>query len=232
MKHNQNLYLRLVREHFWGILLLVGLLIASSIAVKAWKAKHPGAMTVIESQAMDMTVMKPPVGAVPVATEVVHLGAFGAKVTYTGSVAPLQEQTIYPRVEGWLRNLNVYDGDNISQGQLIGSVDSPDLGSKVAEAAAGRAAAASEVPKARFDAARMASEKAAADGEIEAAKGEVSRAKAMVTAAEKTVIQKQKEVKSAEANLEYWKAEIAREEKLLEAEIGRASGRERVCVLV
>lgn len=217
MGHNQNICIKLVREHLWGLLLLVALLLGSSFAVKTWKAKHPGSMTVIESQAMDMTVMKTPVGAVPVATEVVHLGKFTAKVRYTGSVVPLEEQIIYPRVEGWLKNLEVYNGDAIPKGRLIAVVDSPDLQTKLAEASAGHAAAASEIPKARFDAARMASERAAAQGEIDAAKGEVARAKATVSAAEKAVVQKQKEVKGSEANLEYWKAEIVRQEKLLKA---------------
>jgi len=209
--------IKLLREHFWGVLLLVVLLIGSSITVKAWKAKHPGAMSVLESQAMDMTVMKPPVGAVPVATEVVHFGQFTSKVTYTGSVAPLQEQVIYPRVEGWLKSFNIYNGDRVSANQLIAVVDSPDLQSKVAEAAAGRSAAASEVPKAQYGVAQMVAERAAAQGEVQTAKSELARAKAMVSAAQKAVIQRQKDVKSAQADLDYWKVEIKREEHLLKA---------------
>lgn len=214
MQHGRNLYIRLLKEHFWGILLLVVILVVSAVSVNAWKAKHPGAMTVLESQAMDMTVMKPPVGATPVATEVVHLGQFTAKVTYTGSVAPLQEQVIYPRVEGSLRNLNAYNGDTISQGQIIAVVDSPDLQTKVAEAAAGQAAALSEVPAAQADVARMAAERSASQGEIQAARSEVARANAMVSAAQRGVAQRQQDIKSAKANLEYWKAEIARQERL------------------
>jgi len=209
--------LKLAKEHLWGLLFLVVILIGSSIAVRIWKSRHPGAMSVLESQAMDMTAMKPPIGAVPVATEVVHLGKFEAKVTYTGSVAPLQEQVIYPRVEGWLTNLHVYDGDTVRQGQLIAVVDSPDLRNKVSEASAGRAVAASEVPVARFNAARMQAEKTAAQAEVQVAKNELARAKAMLAAAEKTVLQRQKEVKSARANLDYWKNEIAREENLFKA---------------
>lgn len=208
---------RLVREHFWGLLLLVVLLIGSGLTVRAWKARHPGAMTVIESQAMDMTAMKPPVGAAPVATEVVHLGEFTAKVSYTGSVAPLQEQVLYPRVEGWLKNLNVYNGDRIAHGQLIAVVDSPDLQTKLAEAAAGRSAAASEIPTAQANVTRMAAERAAAASEIEAAKSEVARAKAMVSAAQRSVTQRQEDVKSSRANLEYWNAEIARMKRLYNA---------------
>lgn len=208
---------RLLKQHFWGVLLLVVLLIGSAITVRVWKAKHPGAMTVLESQSMDMTVVKPPVGAAPVATEVVHLGAFTSKVTYTGSVAPLQEQVIYPRVEGWLKGFSVYNGDKVSRNQLIAVVDSPDLQSKLAEAAAGRAAAASEVPKAQFGVAQMAAERAAAQGEVQTAKSELARAKAMVAASRKAVTQREKEAQSAKANLDYWKAEIKREEHLLKA---------------
>lgn len=209
-----NLF-KLLKQHFWGILLLVVLLIGSSIVVRVWKARHPGSMNVLESQAMDMTVMKPPVGAMPVATEVVHLGEFASKVTYTGSVAPLQEQVIFPRVEGWLKDLTVYNGDKVGRNQLIAVVDSPDLQSKVAEATAGRAAAASEVPRAQYGVAQMSAERAAAVGEVQTAKSELARAKAMVTASRKAVTQREKDVNSAKANLDYWKAEIKREEHLL-----------------
>lgn len=208
---------KVAREHFWGLLLLVVLLIGSSLAIRAWKEKHPGSMSVLESQAMDMTAMKPPVGSVPVATEIVHLGRFSATVTYTGSVAPLQEQVVYPRVEGYLKSLTVYNGDAVSGGQLIALVDSPDLQSKVAEAMANRSAAASGIPTAQYNVAKMAAESVASRGEIEAAKSELARAKSMVAAAQKTVTQRQQEVKSASASLDYWKAEIAREEKLLNA---------------
>ncbi|MHB9037381.1 MAG: efflux RND transporter periplasmic adaptor subunit [Armatimonadota bacterium] len=209
--------IKLFKKHFWGVLLLTVLLIGSGITVRAWKSRHPGSMSVLESQAMDMTVMKPPVGAVPVATEVVHLGEFTGKVTYTGSVAPLQEQVIYPRVEGWLKNLTVYNGDQVSQGQLIGVVDSPDLQTRVAEATAGRAAAASEVPKAQYGVAQMAAERAAAQGEVQTSKSELARAKAMVAASQKAVTQRENDIKSAKANLDYWKAEIKREQNLLKS---------------
>ena len=169
--------MRLLRQHIWEIPLIAVLLIGSSIAVKAWKAKHPGSMSVLESQAMDITAMKPPVGAVPVATEVVHLGAFTAKVTYTGSVAPIEEQVVYPRVEGYLKNLSVYSGDRVSANQLIAVVDSPDLRSKVAEASAGQAAAVSEIPTAQYNVARMSAERAAAVGEVQSAKNDLTREK-------------------------------------------------------
>jgi len=209
--------IKLLREHFWGVILLVALLIGSAITVHVWKARHPGSMSVLESQAMDMTVMRPPVGAVPVATEVVHPGRFTSQVTYTGSVAPLQEQIVYPRVEGWLKSFSLYNGDSVGRNQLIAVVDSPDLQTRVAEAAAGRAAAASDIPKAQYGVAQMAAERAAAAGEVQTAKSELARATAMVIASRKAVTQREKDVASAKANLDYWKVEIKREAALLKA---------------
>ncbi|MDO8684977.1 MAG: efflux RND transporter periplasmic adaptor subunit [Armatimonadota bacterium] len=205
------------KQHFWGIALLIFLLIASNIVVKIWKARHPGAMNVIEAQAMDMTAMKPPTGAVPVATEVVGASGFTAKVKYTGSVAPYTEQNIYPRVEGWLQNLNVYNGDRVPAGKLLAVIDSPDLQTKVAEAAAGSAAAATEIGVAQASSIKMAAERAASIGEIETAKSEVAGAKARLTASRRGVTKAQNELKTANANLDYWQAEIRREENLLKA---------------
>lgn len=204
-------------KHLFSILLLAGMLIASIIGVHVWKQYHPGAMTVIEAQGMDMAAMKPPVGAVPVATEVVGRSSFSAKVTYTGSVAPYTEQTIYPRVEGWLKGLSTYNGDRVSAGQLLAVVDSPDLQTKVAEASAGRVAATSEIGVARSAASRMAAERAAARGEIDTARSEVASANARLSAVRKGVAQAQADLKSAKANQEYWQAEIKREDNLLKA---------------
>jgi multidrug efflux pump subunit AcrA (membrane-fusion protein) len=214
---NRNRIPGFIIQHLFSILLLAGMLIASFIGVRVWKTYHPGAMTVIEAQAMDMAAMKPPIGAVPVATEVVGRSSFSAKVTYTGSVAPYTEQTIYPRVEGWLKGLSTYNGDRVAAGQLLAVVDSPDLQTRVAEAAAGRVAATSEIGVARSSASRMAAERAAARGEIETAKSEVASANARLSAVRKGVAQAQADLKSAKANQEYWQAEIKREENLLKA---------------
>jgi len=179
--------------------------------------KRPGAMTIIEAQSMDMTAMKAPAGAVPVATEIVTRSTFSGKVTYTGSVAPYTEQTIYPRVEGWLRQITVYNGDRVAAGRLLASIDSPDLQSKVNEAAAGRESASSEVSIARMTTAKMSAERSAAQMEVSAARSELAGAKARLAAARKQVTQAQKELNAANANREYWQAEIYREENLLKA---------------
>jgi len=208
---------RLLKQHFWGIALIIAIAVGSSAAVRIWKARHPGAMTVVEAQAMDMTAMKPPTGAVPVATEIVRRASFAAKVTYTGSVAPYTEQNIYPRVEGWLRDLRAYNGDRVPAGKLLAVIASPDLETRVAEAAAGRAAATAEITVAQSGAARMAAERAAARGDVQAAKSDLAGAKARVAAARRGVTQAEEEFNAGRASLAYWQAEIRREENLLKA---------------
>lgn len=200
-------------QHKWSLAILIGLFLISSWAVKHFK--RPGQMSVIESQAMDMTAMKPPTGSVPVATEFVHRGPFSAKVRYTGSVAPFTEQTIYPRVEGWLTGLNVYNGDTVRAGQVLAVLNAPDVQNKLAEATYGHVAALQGVPIAQADLARMKAERSAARGEIGAAGRDVQAAQARVTAAQRMLSQAQKELKSAQASLRYWNAEIRRETNLL-----------------
>ncbi len=201
--------------HKWSLLLLVGLFVVSGWAVRHFK--RPGQMTVIESQAMDMTTMKPPLGSVPVATEFVTRRPFSAMVKYTGSVAPYNEQNIYPRVQGWLTNLSVYNGDKVTVGQTLAVLDSPDLQNKYAEAQSGHTAALKEIPVAQADLARMRAERSAAQREIAGATQDAAAAKARVTATQRGVTKAEKELKTAQANLTYWKAEIKRETSLLKS---------------
>lgn len=202
-------------KHFWGLAMLIGLLIISGWAVK--KYKRPGQMTVIESQAMDMTAMKPPVGSVPVATELVSAGSFSSKVRYTGSVAPINEQNIYPRIEGWLTGLKVYNGDRVRSGQLLAVLNAPDVQNKYSEAAYGHIAALKEIPVSQANLARMWAERNAAKGEVIAAGKDVEGARARLGASKQMINQAQKELKSAQASLNYWKAEFKREGHLLKS---------------
>jgi len=203
--------------HKWSIGLLLALLIGSNIGVKYYKKTHPGKMSVIEAQSMDMAAMKPPTGAVPVATEVVRRGSFSAKVKYTGSVAPLTEQNIYPRVEGWLTRLNVYNGDRVRSGQLLAVLDSPDIQTRLSEATYGHAAASREISVAQSNLARMRAEKSAAQGGIVAAQRDLESTRARLNATQRMVSQIAQELKSARASLDYWKAEFKRQAALLKA---------------
>ncbi len=74
-----------------GILLLIAAMFFARAVVQTYK--RPGQMGVIESQAMDMTAMKPPVGTVPVVVETVGYGEFEAAVSYTARWCPTRSRT-------------------------------------------------------------------------------------------------------------------------------------------
>src|SRR5207247_1788793 len=114
-----------------GVVLLVAVYAASVWAVH--KYQKPGHMSVIEAQAMDMTVMKPPVGAVPVAAMAAKRQRISSTVSYTGSAVPFLDQDVYPRVTGSITWMPFYPGERVRRGQLLARLDAAELGSKVNE---------------------------------------------------------------------------------------------------
>jgi HlyD family secretion protein len=92
--------------------------------------------------AMDMN-MRITSGATPFPVVVVPVerGPIGGMVVYTGSVAPFNEEDIYPRVTGRIVDMPVYPGDAVRPGQVLARLDSVELSSRLREAEAGLAAA-------------------------------------------------------------------------------------------
>lgn len=168
-------------------LILLGVVLLGTILVVR-HFKKPGQMTLLESQAMDMSGMAAPVGSVPVAVEKVRRGPFSSDVTYTGSVVPFNEQEVSPRVFGLIEELFVYPGDRVSRGQLVARLKAPELAAQVEEGA-GRYGASRE----EFSSAREGVKKAQAEQE-ETRAG----------------------LNSARADLNYQEADIKREKVLYE----------------
>lgn len=195
--------LKSAREWARGHLLSLAILIII-IIVSAWAVEHfkrPGQMTVIESQAMDMTSMKPPVGSVPVAIEAVKRTPFQSMLRYSGTVVSFNEQDIYPRIDGRLTGLKVYDGDTVQAGQLLAVLDGADGSS-------------SRPAVAQSQAEQMRAEKAAAESMTVSAASEVKGAEARLTAAKKSAEQAAADLASAKATHDYWKGEFKRQEAL------------------
>jgi HlyD family secretion protein len=92
--------------------------------------------------AMDMN-MRVTSGATPfpVVIAPVERGSITGTVVYTGSVAPFNEEDIYPRVTGRIVEMLVYPGDAVRPGQVLARLDSVELSSRVREAEAALAAA-------------------------------------------------------------------------------------------
>jgi RND family efflux transporter MFP subunit len=94
-----------------------------------------------DRMAMDMN-MRITSGATPfpVVVVLVERGPMSGTVVYTGSVAPFNEEDIYPRVTGRIVEMLVYPGDAVRPGQVLARLDSVELSSRAREAEAALAA--------------------------------------------------------------------------------------------
>jgi len=108
----------------------------------------------------------------PVVLAPVTRGPVAGAVTYTGSIAPFNEEDIYPRVTGRILEMSVYPGDRVEKGQVVARLDDVELTSKVREAEAmvataqaNRTQMEAELSAARFGIAQMQKELAMAEAE-------------------------------------------------------------------
>lgn len=163
---------RPLRVYAWSVLFLAAIAVVVIWVVSSHK--KPGQMTLIESQAMDMSAMKAPAGAVPVALESVATGTFEAAVTYAGTVVPYNEQEVVPRVEGWIETMPVYPGNAVRKGQLLARLSSQDV-QQLSDSASAEAAAADATAAGADD------EIAQAKQSVKAARAELDGAKAEAT---------------------------------------------------
>jgi len=122
----------------------------------------------------------------PVTVAQVERGSIAGTVVYTGSVAPFNEEDIYPRVTGRIVEMPVYPGDRVEKGQVVARLDSVELSSRVREA---------EAMLATAQANRLQME-------------------ADLAAAQQGIVQMQKELAMAEAESGYQHSVAARDEQL------------------
>jgi len=73
----------------------------------------------------------PLAGGIAVSVEPAKFDEITSKVTYTGSATPYYEVSVYPRVEGWLEEIYVDEGDYVKKGQLIARLDRAELTARV-----------------------------------------------------------------------------------------------------
>ncbi|MBI4587918.1 MAG: efflux RND transporter periplasmic adaptor subunit [Candidatus Rokubacteria bacterium] len=99
----------------------------------------------ITAPRLEMT-MSPVVGRIAVVAEPAKVEPIQRKVTYTGSVSPFQEVTVYPRWEGWVEEFKLYEGDRVEQGRAIARLDRGEIGAALQKATATAAATERERP--------------------------------------------------------------------------------------
>lgn len=219
-----------IRAH-WLTLLFIALLFAGTSYIVRTK-RPPGAMTVIEAQAMDMSQTGTPVGAAPVATEKVSLQRFVPTVTYTGSVVAYNDTDIVARVEGWVVDMLVYPGDRVQQGQLLARLDTRERSARLQEAQAGAVAARydreamlREIDQMRAELEEMQNKRDSAQAMVQRAHRELDSARQELEMARAEREEVQADISAAQANADYWQAEDARSDNLLRA--GAISKEER-----
>jgi multidrug efflux pump subunit AcrA (membrane-fusion protein) len=154
------------------------------LAAGAW-AYYANVRTDRPSMDMTMRVGNTPF---PVALAAGARGPVAGTVTYTGSVAPFNEQDVYPRVTGRIVDMPVYPGDAVRPGQVLARLDDVELSSRLSEAEA--MAATAEANRAQME--------------------------ADLAAARHGIVQMEKELAMVEAELAYARAVSDRSERLFD----------------
>jgi len=211
------------RQAVIGVLILAVMLVAVRHVVK--KNRKPGSMTVVEAQAMDMSVMKPPVGAAPVAIETVGPRDFSASVTYSGVAVANSDEDVYPRVVGKIVSLPVYPGDTVKPGQLVARLDSVELSAREREALYGRAAADRARDSASAQSAQATAGRVQADAEVSRAKGAATEAEQNVTRAQAALGESQSNLQAAQAETKQAQNELkaaGHEKEIAQADLTNA----------
>lgn len=191
-----------------------------------WKLRRPGQMTVVEALAMEMEAAKPPEGVLPVTTEIVKPVPFEVAVTYTGTVAPLNEEVVVARVTGRLTWMPYYAGDRIRKGQLIAKLDNAggEYAAREAEAAYGALAALHERHMAEAEREQSEAQKRQAQAMVQSAKAMqleaekmVAEKQAMLAEAQSMAQQASAGVSEAERNLQLAQAQLREAERMVTA---------------
>ncbi|MGI4787380.1 MAG: efflux RND transporter periplasmic adaptor subunit [Janthinobacterium lividum] len=208
-----------------GMALLV---MAAVVGGTVWTVRHehtPGQLDVLTAQVMDMSAMRPPAGAAPVALASVRRGSLADTVTYTGTVLALNAQDISPRITGTLVALPVYPGDTVKKGQLVARLDTAEVGAKTDQAVRVAREAQSAATVARLN--HQLHHQAALDQAsalVQASQQQIADSQADAQAALAGISDADAAVQSASAQTAYWNTEIVREKQLADA--GAASQQE------
>lgn len=208
------------------------LLLAASILVARWAVqtqRRDGAMTPIESQAMEMNTPAPE-GTIAVELAAAKMRPVGETVTYTGQAVGFVEQQVVPRVTGTIVEMPVYVGSKVKKGDLLVRLDTSEIAPEVAmrRAAADRAAQGVGVATLEFQAAQQAVTQARAEARM--ADGAAAEARAMLEAklqerataaselasAEAEAAASQAGIDRAKADRDYMVAELERSKALLD----------------
>jgi HlyD family secretion protein len=181
-------------------LIAVAMLLAAG--AWAWSANRSGGMAM--NMSMRATSASTPF---PVTLAAVERGPVAGTISYTGSVAPFNEEDVYPRVTGRIVEMPVYPGEAVRPGQVVARLDDVELGSRVREAESGAVAATAT-------AAQMEADVAAAHHGVAQMERELAVATDELRAARESIAQMESEVAMAAADTDHQEHVIVRDERL------------------
>ncbi|TCP99482.1 RND family efflux transporter MFP subunit [Sphingomonas sp. PP-F2F-A104-K0414] len=162
------------RRPVWqrGAMVLVPIALLGAVGVKLFD--HP-----------DAAMAAPPPASVTVASPLVR--QVSEWDDYVGRFAPSRTVEIRPRVAGEVTGIHFRDGEIVSKGQLLFTIDSRPFAAALAEAHANVASARSALSLARTDlgrAQRLVADEAVSAGEVDALRGRLEAAQAALAAAQ------------------------------------------------
>ena len=173
-----------------------------------------GINSLYRTPAMDMTAMQNAKAPTPVTIAIARRGTVQSTVTYTATVAPYLEATVYPRVSGRVTYVAAREGDAVRRGQILARLDNAGLSAAVLEAQAGQDAAVGGYAQAQADTSAAIADLAAQREGLAQARAASERAQADLADVTQGVSVAEADLSKAEADLRYWKAEIARAKTL------------------
>jgi RND family efflux transporter MFP subunit len=144
-----------------------------------------GAVGVKMFDTPDAAMAAPPPASVTVASPLVR--QVSEWDDYVGRFAPSRTVEIRPRVAGEVTGIHFRDGEIVSKGQLLFTIDSRPFAAALAEAHANVASAKSALSLARTDlgrAQRLVADEAVSAGEVDALRGKLEAAQAALAAAQ------------------------------------------------
>jgi multidrug efflux pump subunit AcrA (membrane-fusion protein) len=137
---------------------------------------------------MDMDMKVSGAGsAYPVTTVEVEAGAVTGRVTYTGNVAALNEEDVFPRVTGRIVEIPVYPGDVVRPGQVVARLDDVELTSRVRESEAMLATAQANRVQMEADLVVASHGVTQAESEVAMLEAELANARAIAARSERLV---------------------------------------------
>ena len=177
-----------------GITAVAAMLTLALAALQARYAAPPmAAMSTVQGEA-----------PIPVTLATVRDAKGGGIVFAPGTISPYLTQDIVTRAGGILRNFNAYAGDQLRAGEIVATLEAPDIRSQAVAALADAASAASNATAAEIEAHHHA------PNGVLVANAETASVQEDESAAESDQTAKREQVT-------YWKNELERESALLAA---------------